>query len=33
MEKILLIDPDNRTAAIYLPRATRRQKAIDALQR
>jgi len=33
MEKILLIDPDNKTAEIYLPRAARRQKAIEALQR
>lgn len=33
MEKILLIDPPNRTAAIYLPRAIKRQKAIEALQR
>ncbi len=33
MEKILLIDPGNRTAAVYLPRALKRQKAIEALQR
>lgn len=33
MEKILLIAPGNRTAAIYLPRAIKRQKAIEALQR
>lgn len=33
MEKILLVDPGNRTANIYLPRAIRRQQAIEALQR
>jgi len=33
MEKILLVDPGNRTAGIYLPRAIRRQQAIEALQR
>ncbi len=33
MEKILLIDPGNRTAAVYLPRALKRQKAIEALQK
>ncbi len=33
MEKILLVDPNNKTAEIYLPRATRRQRAIEALQR
>ncbi len=33
MERILLVDPGNRTANIYLPRAIRRQQAIEALQR
>ncbi len=33
MERILLVDPGNRTANIYLPRAIRRQQAVEALQR
>lgn len=33
MERILLVDPGNKTANIYLPRAIRRQQAVEALQR
>lgn len=32
MEKILLVDPENQNANVYLPRAVKRQKAIDSLQ-
>ncbi len=32
MEKILLVDPENQNANIYLPRAIKRQKAIESLQ-
>ncbi len=32
MQKILLVDPLNNNAAIYLPRAVKRQKAIETLQ-
>ncbi len=32
MEKILLVDPENQSANIYLPRAIKRQKAIESLQ-
>ena len=31
MERILLVDPENNNANIYLPRAVKRQKAIDSL--
>ncbi len=32
MERILLVDPENQNANIYLPRAIKRQKAIESLQ-
>lgn len=32
MEKILLVDPENQNANIYLPRALKRQKAIESLK-
>jgi len=32
MERILLVDPENQSANIYLPRAIKRQKAIESLQ-
>lgn len=32
MEKILLIDPENKNANIYLPRAVKRNRAIESLQ-
>jgi len=32
MEKILLVDPENKNANIYLPRAIKRQRAIESLQ-
>lgn len=32
MEKILLVDPENKNANIYLPRAVKRNKAIESLQ-
>jgi len=32
MEKILVVDPENQNANIYLPRAVKRQKAIESLQ-
>jgi hypothetical protein len=32
MKKILLIDPDNRKAKLYLPRAERRHRAIETLK-
>lgn len=32
MERILLVDPENKNANIYLPRAVKRNKAIESLQ-
>jgi len=32
MERILIVDPENRNANIYLPRAVKRNKAIESLQ-
>jgi tetratricopeptide (TPR) repeat protein len=32
MEKILLVDPENKNANIYLPRAVKRNRAIESLQ-
>ncbi len=32
MKKILLIDPDNRIADIYLPRSVNRKKALESLK-
>ena len=32
MEKILIVDPENRNANIYLPRAVKRNRAIESLQ-
>ena len=32
MERILIVDPENQNAAVYLPRAVKRQKAIESLQ-
>jgi hypothetical protein len=32
MERILLVDPENKNANIYLPRAVKRNRAIESLQ-
>jgi len=32
MQKILLVEPDNQTARIYLPRAQKRRKALESLE-